>query len=173
MVSLTFLSGPITKTDRTVAVSSALGWIMPYRSDTDRSASATNGKFGAAPWVSSMSRLQRSWASSGSTLSPSTFTSRRSNSPLIRATSPSSLVQTGVKSFGCENNTPQLVPSHSWKRTVPSVVSAVKSGASSPSCSVRAAVVVSMPRPPLRLRPGVSRCTLNVTVGGSGPVESR
>ena len=32
-----------------------------------------------------------------------------------------------------ENRTPQLSPSHSWNRTVPSVVSQVKSGAVSPS----------------------------------------
>src|SRR5262245_9813149 len=44
---------------------------------------------------------------------------------------PSSVVQTGVKSLGCENRIAQPSPIHSWKRTVPCVVSAVKSGASS------------------------------------------
>jgi enoyl-CoA hydratase len=43
------------------------------------------------------------------------------------------VVQTGVKSLGWENRMPQLSPSHSWKLMVPSVVSAVKSGAVSPS----------------------------------------
>src|SRR5437763_12308474 len=62
-----------------------------------------------------------------------TLTLRRSNSGLRRAASPSSVVQTGVKSFGCEKRTPQLSPSHSWKLIVPSVVSAVKSGAVSPN----------------------------------------
>ena len=54
-MSLTFLSGPITNTLRTVVVSLALGWIIPYRSDTSRSGSAIIGKLGAWPWVSSMS----------------------------------------------------------------------------------------------------------------------
>ena len=58
-----------------------------------------------------------------------TFVLRLSNSGLRRATEPSSVVQTGVKSFGCENSTPQELPSHSWKRTGPSVVCASKSGA--------------------------------------------
>ena len=40
-----------------------------------------------------------------------TFTLRLSNSGLSFATVPSSVVHTGVKSFGCENSTPQLSPS--------------------------------------------------------------
>src|SRR5262245_61083288 len=125
----------MTNTFRTVVVSAAFGWIIPYRSDTARSGSAIIGKLGARPWVSSMSIDQRTWASSGSTLRPMTLTPRRSNSGLSRATSPSSVVQTGVKSFGWEKSTPQPSPSHSWKLMVPIVVSAVKSGASSPSWS--------------------------------------
>src|SRR5579864_57507 len=42
---------------------------------------------------------------------------------------PSSVVQTGVKSLGWENKIAQPSPIHSWKRIVPCVVSAVKSGA--------------------------------------------
>jgi len=64
------------------------------------------------------------------------FTPRLSNSGFSRAMVPSSVVQTGVKSFGCENSTPQALPSQSWKRSFPSVVSASKSGASSPITSV-------------------------------------
>ena len=45
---------------------------------------------------------------------------------------PSSVVQTGVKSFGWLNRTPQELPSHSWKRMRPCVVSASKSGATWP-----------------------------------------
>ena len=41
------------------------------------------------------------------------------------------MVQTGVKSFGCENSTAQLSPIHSWKSISPSVVCARKLGASS------------------------------------------
>jgi hypothetical protein len=38
-------------------------------------------------------------------------------------------VQTGVKSFGCENKIPQLSPNHACNDNFPSEVSAVKSGA--------------------------------------------
>ena len=58
---------------------------------------------------------------------------RLSNSGLALEKAPSSVVHTGVKSLGCEKRIPQLSPSHSWKLMVPSVVSAVKSGAVSPS----------------------------------------
>src|SRR5277367_1680551 len=50
---------------------------------------------------------------------------------------PSSVVQTGVKSFGCENRIAQPSPIHSWKLMVPCVVSAVKFGASSLIRSIR------------------------------------
>src|SRR5262245_6290154 len=60
------------------------------------------------------------------------FTFLRSNSGFIFAMYPSSVVQTGVKSFGCENKTAHLSPIQSWKRIRPSVVSASKSGAISP-----------------------------------------
>src|SRR5437867_5692706 len=67
-----------------------------------------------------------------STDNPMIFTFLRSNSGLILAMYPSSVVQTGVKSFGCENKTAQELPIQSWNRTRPSVVSASKSGAVSP-----------------------------------------
>src|SRR5437870_6519744 len=60
------------------------------------------------------------------------FTPRRSNSGLIFAMYPSSVVQTGVKSFGCENKTAHESPIQSWKRIFPWVVCASKSGAVSP-----------------------------------------
>src|SRR5215472_4997235 len=60
------------------------------------------------------------------------FTFLRSNSGFIFAMYPSSVVHTGVKSFGCENKTAHESPIQSWKRTRPSVVSASKSGAVSP-----------------------------------------
>src|SRR5919201_5974963 len=63
---------------------------------------------------------------------PITKTFRTSNSGLIFAMYPSSVVQTGVKSFGCENSTAHESPIHSWKWIFPSVVSASKSGAVSP-----------------------------------------
>src|ERR1700722_15826676 len=78
-----------------------------------------------------------------------TLVLRLANSSFSLATAPSSVVQTGVKSLGYENSTPHPSPSHSWKLTVPSVVSAVKSGASSPSCSAIAVLlgVVDVDRP--------------------------
>ena len=42
-----------------------------------------------------------------STDRPSSFTPRLSNSGLSLATAPSSVVQTGVKSLGCENSSTQ------------------------------------------------------------------
>src|SRR5437868_4628891 len=43
---------------------------------------------------------------------------------------PSSVVQTGVKSLGCEKSIAQPSPIHSWKLMGPWVVSALKFGAS-------------------------------------------
>src|ERR1700728_1235796 len=79
-----------------------------------------------------MSFFQPLWDSTESTERPMILALRLSNSPLALAKAPSSVVQTGVKSFGWENSTPHELPSHSWKLIVPSVVSAVKSGAMSP-----------------------------------------
>src|ERR1700726_2527695 len=70
--------------------------------------------------------------STGSTLSPISLTPRLSNSGLSLASAPSSVVQTGVKSFGCENRSAQLLPIQSWNLILPSVVSASKPGATAP-----------------------------------------
>jgi hypothetical protein len=43
------------------------------------------------------------------------LTPRLSNSGFSFASAPSSVVQTGVKSFGCENSSAQLLPIQSWK----------------------------------------------------------
>ena len=91
------------------------------------------GKLTVVFWVSLMSEIHPLCESSGSTLTAMTLVLRLSNSDFSLATVPSSVVQTGVKSLGWEKRMPQPSPSHSWKWTVPSVVSAVKSGASSPS----------------------------------------
>src|SRR5947207_9636132 len=72
------------------------------------------------------------WLSTGSTDRPITFTFLRSNSGLILAMYPSSVVHTGVKSRGCENRTAHESPIQSWNLMRPSVVSASKSGAVSP-----------------------------------------
>src|SRR3984893_18275158 len=71
-----------------------------------------------------MSFDHRLWLSTGSTLSPMILVFRLSKSGLSFAMYPSSVLHTGVKSFGCENSTAQELPSHSWKRIRPSVVSA-------------------------------------------------
>src|SRR5437588_688068 len=75
------------------------------------------------------------------------FTSRLSNSGLIFAMYPSSVVQTGVKSRGCENRTAHESPIQSWKRIRPSVVSASKSGAVSPICSAIFSSLLEPQRP--------------------------
>ena len=69
------------------------------------------------------------WSLTPSTLMPSTLQFRFANSSRSPATVPSSVVHTGVKSFGCEKRIAQPSPIHSWKLIGPSVVSAVKSGA--------------------------------------------
>src|SRR5207244_12113841 len=74
--------------------------------------------------------------STGSTLKPISLTPRLSNSGFNFARAPSSVVQTGVKSFGCENRSAQLLPIQSWNLIFPSVVSASKSGAVVPIGSV-------------------------------------
>src|SRR5882672_10052589 len=76
-----------------------------------------------------MSAAQPAWRSIGSTERPTTLTPRLSNSGFRRATAPSSVVQTGVKSLGCENSTAHLSPIQSWNLIIPSVVCASKSGA--------------------------------------------
>src|SRR5215212_3831414 len=75
-----------------------------------------------------MSAAHRPWLPTGSTLSPMILQLRLENSGSRPAIYPSSVVQTGVKSFGCENRTAQPSPIQSWKLMVPCVVSAVKSG---------------------------------------------
>src|SRR4249920_2420380 len=103
MVSRTFFFGSIMNTDRTVKLSLALGWIMSYRVETLRSASARIGKLTLVFWVSLMSLIQPLWESTGSTDSASTLALRLANSDLSFAVYPSSVVHTGVKSLGCEN----------------------------------------------------------------------
>src|ERR687895_68431 len=82
-----------------------------------------------------MSFAHPSWSPVESTDRPMILTPRRSNSGLIFAMYPSSVVHTGVKSFGCEKSTAQESPIQSWKLIGPSVVSAWKSGAVSLICS--------------------------------------
>src|SRR5690348_18392393 len=79
-----------------------------------------------------MSLAQSLWSSTESTDRPMILTLRLSNSGLSRAIVPSSVVQTGVKSLGCENSTAHELPIQSWNLSLPSVVCASKSGAVSP-----------------------------------------
>src|SRR5216684_1292129 len=72
------------------------------------------------------------WSSTESTLRPITLVLRLSNSGLMRAMYPSSVVHTGVKSLGWEKRTAHWLPIHWWKSIGPWVVCAVKLGASSP-----------------------------------------
>src|SRR5256885_7997342 len=79
-----------------------------------------------------MSLAHLLWSLTGSIERPMILVFLLSNSGFNFAMYPSSVVHTGVKSLGCENRIAHLSPIHSWKRIFPSVVSAVKSGASSP-----------------------------------------
>src|ERR1700681_1474803 len=79
-----------------------------------------------------MSSDHFAWLVTGSTESPISLTPRLSNSGFSLASAPSSVVQTGVKSFGCENSIAQELPIQSRNLIFPSVVSASKSGATAP-----------------------------------------
>src|SRR5476649_640401 len=129
MVRRTFLFGSMTNSERTVAVADISGWIMSYSVDTLRSASAMMGKPTTVCWVASMSLIQLACDSAGSTDSAIALTLRLSNSGLSLAVRPNSVVQTGVKSAGCENSTAHQSPAHSWKCLVPVEESCEKSGA--------------------------------------------
>jgi len=63
---------------------------------------------------------------------PIILTPLASNSPFNLANAPNSVVHTGVKSAGCENNTAHFPSSHVWKSISPCVVCALKLGASVP-----------------------------------------
>src|ERR687887_39445 len=99
-----------------------------------------------------MSLAHFSWSPTGSTESPMIFTFLRSNSSLMLAMYPSSVVHTGVKSLGCEKSTAHESPIQSWKRIRPSVVSASKSGAVSPICSAMFLLLPTESDPTARLR---------------------
>ena len=105
---------------------------MPKSIDMRRSLSAMIGKLTVVCWVSLMSAIQRSWSSALSTLRPMTLVPRLFHSGSSLAVVPNSVVQTGVKSAGCEKSTHQLSPMNSWKRIGPMLVRAVKSGTLSP-----------------------------------------
>lgn len=61
------------------------------------------------------------------------FTPLLSNCGFSLANAPSSVVHTGVKSAGCEKSIAHLSPIQSWKSISPSVVFALKFGASDPN----------------------------------------
>src|SRR6185437_7118672 len=111
-----------------------------------------------------MSLAQRVWSLTGSTLMPMIFVLRLSNSGLSFAIVPSSVVHTGVKSLGCENRTAQWSPIQSWNLILPCVVSAVKSGATSP---MRTAISPSM-----RLCAYMSRGTNEYSAAAIRPPDS-
>jgi len=139
MISSTRFAGEMMKTLRTVIVwpmpvpwRNVVGSSMPNSIATLRSLSAMIGKFTRVFCVSLMSAIQRSWSSALSTLRPMTlaFLARHSGSSF--AVAPNSVVQTGVKSAGCENSTHHESPMNWWKLIGPRLVSASKSGTLSP-----------------------------------------
>src|SRR5438477_9906271 len=77
-----------------------------------------------------MSLAHLLWSSTGSADRPMILVLRLSNSDFNLAMVPSSVVQTGVKSLGCENRIAHLSPIHLWKSIGPSVVCDWKLGAS-------------------------------------------
>jgi hypothetical protein len=71
---------------------------------------------------------------------PTIFTPRFSNSSFSFAKAPSSVVQTGVKSAGCENRIAQLLSMKLWKSMSPCVVVAWKLGAGVQSAPAMSAI---------------------------------
>ena len=90
------LSGAITKTDLTVKLDNAFGWIISYNSETFLSSSAIIGKLTVVFCVSLMSFTHPLCESRLSTERAATLTFLLSNSALYFATVPNSVVQTGV-----------------------------------------------------------------------------
>ena len=107
------------------------GSSMPYLVEIVRSASAMMGKSMVMPfsqWATT-SLSQVLCESTGSTDSVATLTLRCVNHSYLSASRPISVVQTGVKSAGCEKSTHQPSPIHSWKDgQSPCVVLQEKSG---------------------------------------------
>jgi predicted RNA-binding protein with RPS1 domain len=87
--------------------------------ETSRVSSAMIGKPTSAPPTVSMSAIHFLCSSTPSTETPITLVPRFSHSSASCATAPNSVVQTGVKSFGCENRIAQLSPIQSWKLISP------------------------------------------------------
>lgn len=94
------------------------------------------GNVNLEPVTSSMSLIHALWESALLADNPINFTSRLANSGSSLAKAPNSVVQTGVKSSGCENNTAHESPKYSWNEIGPLEVSAVKSGAVDPKRKV-------------------------------------
>src|SRR2546421_13122707 len=130
MSARTFWFGSMTKTARTVAVSEAPGWMSPYFCATFVSRSATTGKSILTPKCPSMFLIQAMCAGTESTERPMSCAPRLRNSSARRANSTNSVVQTGVKSAGCEKSTTHL-PLKSESFNCPCVDLASKSGAGS------------------------------------------
>src|SRR2546423_4774785 len=128
MSARTFWFGSMTKTARTVAVSEAPGCMRPYFCATFVSRSATTGKSILTPKCPSMFLIQAMCAGTESTERPMSCAPRSRNSSARRANSTNSVVQTGVKSAGCEKSTTHL-PLKSESFNCPCVDLASKSGA--------------------------------------------
>src|SRR5690606_12304230 len=135
------------------------------------------GKPTAAFWVSSMSLIQFLWESALSTEIAIAFTLRFLNSGSSFAVRPSSVVQTGVKSAGCENKTTHAAPAESWNLMGQIEVSCSKSGTETPkrqlvkACSSWLEVLAEdgwSASSPWRS----GRVPMHVDVSGSGTVEA-
>ena len=120
-------------TERTVALCAGVRPSGMYASagsmskalETSSPVSAIIGKPAFAPATFSMSAFHFLWSSTPSTETPITLVPRAAHSSASCATAPNSVVQTGVKSFGCENKIAQESPIQSCNWIVPWSVSTV------------------------------------------------
>src|SRR5438046_10697014 len=111
MIARTLRFGSITKTQRTVTVELAPGWIIPYFCATEPLSAIMGYMIFVSKILARFSR-QATWAWIESIDRPMRRTLRLSNSAERRANSVSSVEQTGVKSAGCEKKTTHLPSAH-------------------------------------------------------------
>lgn len=131
----------MTKTDLMVAIGppdckalNPFSSTMSYLYATSLDSSPMIGKVNFLPpkATSSMSLIHSLWDGMPSADKPINLTFLASNSGFNAAKAPNSVVQTGVKSAGWENKTPQELPKYWWKSISPTVVGALKFGAAEP-----------------------------------------
>mmetsp|Transcript_30595 Transcript_30595/g.90817 ORF Transcript_30595/g.90817 Transcript_30595/m.90817 type:complete len:214 (+) Transcript_30595:233-874(+) len=141
IVARMVLSGAMKKSARagmgTPAASRSFGSNMPRQTAISRLSSEISGKSSTPPSASCKARTSADHArcsATGSQLRPISFTPSSRNCAAMAWQMPSSVVQTGVKSFGCEKRMVHAGSRarKSWNAKSPCVVLHSKSGRAAP-----------------------------------------